>query len=78
MELAYRLAIMRPLESQSILSQERQLLSNNELREEFDFVSRACSADAQERRKLANTLTSIQTGRQKPWAEHALQLLKNR
>lgn len=78
MELAYRLAIMRPLENQSILSQERQRLTNNELREEFDFVSRACSTDAQERRKLANTLASIQTGNQKPWAEHALQLLKNR
>ena len=78
MEMAYHLAIMRPQESQSILSQERQRLASDDLREEFDFVSRACSADAQERRKLASTLTSIQTGRQKLWAEHTLQLLKDR
>ena len=78
MEMAYRLAITRPQESQSILSQERQRLTSDELREEFDFVSRACSGDAQERKKLAGTLATIQNGKQKPWAEHALQLLKDR
>ena len=72
MEMAYRLALTRPLEWQEILSRERQLLKTDEAREEFDFVSRACNPDQKARQELASSLKKSQ---HEAWAKHALQLL---
>ena len=72
MEMAYRLALTRPSEWQSILSRERQLLKTDEAREEFDFVSRACNPDQKARQELATTLKKSQ---HEAWSKHALRLL---
>ena len=75
MEMAYRLALTRPLEWQDILSRERQLLKTDEAREEFDFVSRACNPDQKVRQELASSLKKSQ---HEAWAKHALELLNTK
>lgn len=77
MEMAYRLALTRPLEWQDILSRERQMLKTETAREEFDFVSRACNPDQKVRRDLANALKKPQP-QHEAWAKHALQLLNTK
>ena len=72
MEMAYRLALTRPLEWQDILSRERQLLKTDEAREEFDFVSRACNPDQKARQELAS---SLKKSPHEAWSKHALRLL---
>ncbi len=72
MEMAYRLALTRPLEWQEILSRERQLLKTDEAREEFDFVSRACNPDQKARQELAS---SLKKSPHEAWSKHALRLL---
>lgn len=78
MEMAYRLAIMRPREWQDILNRQRMLLKDNLTREEFDFVSRACTPDTQTRQNLANSLKKPQEKQQKQWVQHVLRLLNDR
>ena len=52
MNMAYRLAMLQPDRWQEILSQERNRLQSEDLRKEFDYVSRACNPDAAKRRTL--------------------------
>ena len=75
MEMAYRLAIMRPNEWQLILAAERQRLSTDLLRQEFDYVSRACTPDADKQRQLFNDLLKPENRRHEPWALTTLRLL---
>lgn len=75
MEMAYRLAIMRPEEWQRIINTERQHLTTDLLRQEFDYVSRACTPDANARHQLFNSLLKPENRQQEPWALHVLQLL---
>jgi aminopeptidase N len=56
MEMAYRLAIVRPDLRQDILSKERARLKTEELRNEFDYVSQACNPSAEARTKVFNNL----------------------
>ena len=78
MEMAYRLAIMRPQEWESILELQRQRLRNEQQREEFLFVSRACNPDANIRKALTNSLEKPLENQNKLWVRHALQLLNSR
>lgn len=75
MEMAYRLAIMRPQEWSSIISQERKQLKTDQLREEFDYISRACTPDVQEQRHLFNTIIKAENRPHEPWALSVLRLL---
>ena len=75
MEMAYRLAITRPNEWQQILSTERQMLKTDMLRQEFDYVSRACNPDVNKQQQLFNELLEPQNRSQESWALHLLQLL---
>jgi aminopeptidase N len=77
MEMAYRLAIMHPKRSQEILSTQRNRLKNEELQKEFDYVSRACNPDPNERTKVFNSLLRPENRPQEPWAFHTLQLLNS-
>lgn len=77
MEMAYRLAIMLPQQSQEILSTQRVRLQDEDLRKEFDYVSRACTPDANERTKVFNSLLHPENRQQEPWAFHTLRLLNS-
>ena len=77
MEMAYHLAIVRPQLSNEILAKQRERLTNDDLRNEFDFVSRACNADATARVQLFNQLLKPEGRQYEPWAIHALCLLNS-
>ena len=75
MEMAYRLAIMRPDEWQQILDAECQHLNTDLLRQEFDYVSRACNPNTNAQRQLFNDLLKPENRKHEPWALHLLCLL---
>jgi aminopeptidase N len=75
MEMAYRLAIMRPQEWKQIIATERERLSSDLLRQEFDYVSRACNPDVSAQRQLFNDLLKPENRKQEPWALHVIELL---
>ena len=75
MNMAYRLAMLQPDRWQEILSAERSRLQSEDLRKEFDYVSRACNPDATKRTELFNSLLKPENRQQEPWALHALDLL---
>lgn len=75
MEMAYRLAIMRPEEWQRIIDTERQYLTDDQLLQEFEFVSRACNPDLTAQHRLFNELLKPENRQHKTWALHTLELL---
>ena len=75
MEMAYRLAIMRPNEWQNIISAERNTIDSDLLLKEFDYVSRACTPQLKEQQKLFNDLLKPENRKEEPWALHLLRLL---
>lgn len=75
MEMAYRLALTHPAQWQTIINKQRNRLQDNQLLEEFDYVSRACNADEQTQRKLFNDIVKPSNRPNEPWALHVLQLL---
>jgi aminopeptidase N len=77
MNMAYRLAIVCPDRWQKILSAERDMLKTEDLRNEFDFVSRACNPDKSKRDDLFRSLLKPQNRKQEPWALHTLDLLNS-
>ena len=77
MEMAYRLAIMHPQQWQEFLSTQRSRLQTEELRKEFDYVSRACNPNSDERTALFNQLLRPENRQQEPWAIHTLRLLNS-
>jgi aminopeptidase N len=77
MEMAYHLAIVRPNQKDEILSKQRARLTTDDMRSEFDYVSRACNADADARLQLFNQLLKPENRQHEPWAIHALLLLNS-
>ena len=77
MNMAYRLAIVKPEQWNQILEAERSMLQTDDLRNEFDFVSRACNPDKDKRDDLFKSLLKPQNRKQEPWALHALELLSS-
>ena len=75
MEMAYRLAITNPTRWQEILSAERSRLHSEDLRKEFDFVSRACNPDANKRNALFKELLKKENRQHERWALQAVRLL---
>ena len=75
--MAYRLAIVKPEQWNQILEAERSMLQTDDLRNEFDFVSRACNPDKGKRDDLFKSLLKPQNRKQEPWALHALELLSS-
>lgn len=75
MEMAYHLAIMRPEEWQRIIDTERQYLTDDILRQEFDYISRACSPDVNTQVHLFNELLMPENRQLESWAIHTLRLL---
>lgn len=77
MDMAYRLAIVRPSQREEILSTERARLTTQELRDEFDYVSRACNPDADTRIQVFNSLLAPEGRQHEPWALQTLALLNS-
>ena len=78
MEIAYRLAITRPDRRQQILEKERaRLAGNDELLQEFDFVSKATSPNASAREEVFRSLLKAENRINESWALNALRLLNS-
>ena len=77
MEMSYRLAIMHPQQWQEILSTQRTRLTTDDLRNEFDYVSRACNPDGNQRLQLFNDLLRPENRQKEPWAIAMLRLLNS-
>ncbi len=77
MRLAWHLALMRPGEWQTILAVQRDRLSTDDERRQFDFVSRACNPDPDVQQHLFNELLKVENRRVEPWARTMLALLND-
>ena len=77
MEIAYRLAIMHPQQWQEILSTQRARLTTDDLKNEFDYVCRACNPDENQRLQLFNDLLRPENRQKEPWAIAMLRLLNS-
>ena len=77
MEMAYRLAIMHPQQWQEILSTQRARLTTDDLKNEFDYVSRACNPDGNQRLQLFNDLLRPENRQKEPWAIAMVRLLNS-
>ena len=80
MEIAYRLAITRPDRREQILAKERDRLitaGNDELRQEFDFVSKATHPNANAREEVFKSLLKAENRVNEQWALNALRLLNS-
>ena len=77
MRMAYHLASMQPDHWQEILDVQRDRLTNEDQRREFDFISRACTPDTQVQQQLFNELLQAENRRVEPWARDMLALLND-
>ena len=75
MTMAYRLAMLQPDRWQEILDAQRSRLQTEDLKKEFDYVSRACNPDEKKRAELFNSLLKPQNRQQEAWALQTLDLL---
>lgn len=73
--MAWHLAIAVPERCAAILSQQRQKQRTDDERSEFDYVSRACTADTAELRRMFLGLLPKEGRTVEPWAEQMLALL---
>ena len=77
MRMAYHLAIMLPEQCQDILAVQKERLTTDDERREFEFVSRACNPDNQVQQQLFNELLEAENRRIEPWARTMLALLND-
>ena len=80
MAIAYRLAVTRPERRDQILEKERHRLitsGNDELRQEFDFVSKATHPNANAREEVFRSLLKAENRVNESWALNALRLLNS-
>ena len=75
MDMAYHLAIVKPLRWGEIINRQRMRLKNADLIREFEFVSRACTDDPDLQRLLFNSLLRKENRTVEPWAARTLALL---
>ena len=75
MNMAYRLAMLQPERWKEILDTQRSRLETEDLKKEFDYVSRACNPDEKKRADLFNSLLKAQNRQQESWALQVVDLL---
>ena len=75
MEMAYRLAIMRPKQWKDITDKQLSKLRSDNLQEEFRYISRACNPDQTAQQDLFNEIIKKENRLHEPWALHTLRLL---
>jgi aminopeptidase N len=78
MSISYQLAVRKPAEADSIVARQRLHIKSDNLKQEYDFVSRAVSPRQAERDSLFNLLLTAEGRSVEPWAESALALLNHR
>ncbi len=75
MQMAYHLALVRSEDWQDILGKQRERLHSEDLRREFDYVSRACNPDTLVQQQLFDELLVPENRTSEPWARDLLALL---
>lgn len=77
MSMAYHLAMSFPEQWKEILDKQRERLTSDDRRKEFDFVSRACNPDTTVQAELFRSLLLAENRTIEPYASGMLQLLNN-
>lgn len=77
MSMAYHLAMSFPEQWKEILDKQRERLTSDDRRKEFDFVSRACDPDPNVQQTLFNSLLEAENRAVEPYASGMLALLNN-
>lgn len=75
--LSYQLAIRMPQQYKQILEEQRGRLTNIDRIREFDYISRACTPDTTEQKKLFQSLLVRENRSVEPWVEKTLSLLNH-
>ncbi len=73
--LAWHLSMALPEKAESILSRQRAMLGTDDERREFDYVSRACTADTALQKRLFYSLLPKEGRTVEPWARQMLSML---
>ncbi len=73
--LAWHQAIVLPGKASNILSRQRTMLGTDDERREFDYVSRACTADSSMQKRLFYSLLPKEGRMVEPWARQMLSML---
>lgn len=77
MSMAWHLAIRMPQKADEILVTQRSRLTSDDRCRQFDFVSRACSADTEVLDSLFLSLSQPENRRIEPWTQTLLSLLNH-
>ena len=77
MQMACHLAVVRPDSWQQIVATQRSRLHNADVLKEFDFVSRACTPDTAEQKRLFGSLLRQENRAVEPYASAMLALLND-
>ena len=77
MRIAYHLMIELPTRTNKIKEIQTKRLSSEDRRKEFDFVSRGCTADTLQQRKLFESLLLAENRKIEPYASELLALLSD-
>ena len=77
MSMAYHLAMSFPETWKEIIDKQRERLTSDDRRKEFDFVSRACTPNQEEQEKLFLSLLQAENRAVEPYAAGMLRLLNN-
>ena len=77
MRMAYHLAIVMPNQWQEIINTQRQRLTNDDMKREFDFISRGCNPDTDVQQELFSSLLKKENRAIEPYAAALLALLND-
>ncbi|MBP3290715.1 MAG: ERAP1-like C-terminal domain-containing protein [Alistipes sp.] len=77
MSMAYELALRMPDMADNIIKYQRERIENPDRQRQFDFISRAVSADETALDALFEELLQAENRRIEPWAESALAYLNH-
>lgn len=77
MRMAYHLAIVMPSQWQEIINTQRQRLTNDDMKREFDFISRGCNPDTDVQQELFSSLLKKENRAIEPYAAALLTLLND-
>lgn len=77
MTLAYELAVRLPEQAEHIIETQRARITNPDRLQQFNFISRAVSPDAEARDRLFASLSSAENRRIEPWTQSVLYYLNH-
>ncbi|MGM9768429.1 MAG: hypothetical protein ACI3Z0_08210 [Candidatus Cryptobacteroides sp.] len=77
MTLAYELAVRFPDKALEIIEKQRARLTNPDVRDKFDFISRAVNPSEEYRDSLFASLADVETRRVEPWTQSLLYYLNH-